>query len=188
MKKPFLLIISLLLLLTPVVADATFPSIPAAATVKMIGIIEPREVEIFVENEAGAELSRDNAFIEFNFPDLEEWEVSQTLTFSYSSHLAKRKKGTLSFEIGDIRLDGSDNYNVLAVSVELEASKTPMDSIEGALTKIPIENTFATTFIEGRQDKTPIGTLTIRIRKRSGDVFSAGIYRGTFSMNFTEGS
>jgi hypothetical protein len=176
--RKYLLIISLLFILPLSLAAAEdMPRTFTPAVVKMIGTINPRDVEIIVTNEAGAELTADDALMEFDFPALEQWEVSQSLNFYYSSHLAKNKEGRLSFQIDDLEMD---EYNALRVGLELYHNNNANTRVD------PSGNTFVVTFQEGPQEKTAIGTLTVRIRKSAQDIYSAGTYRGYFSMNYTE--
>ena len=173
-----LLILSLLFLLPlSLVAVEDMPRTFTPAVVKMVGTINPRDIEIIVTNEADMELTSDDAVMEFDFPALEQWEVSQSLNFYYSSHLASEKKGTLSFQIDDLNMDKN---NSLRVSLELYNNNNANTRVE------PSGSSFFVTYKEGAQNKTPIGTLTVKIRKTASDIYSAGIYRGFFSMNYTE--
>ena len=174
MKK--LLAISLLLLLLLPLGAEDMPKFPAA-TVYLVGVIQPKDLAIAIYNEAGEELTREDALLSFEFPNLEEWEVSQALYFRYSSHLSKQKAGKLIFEIGNLSLDDA---NALRTTLEL--------SSESLLTFVENGDTFHTTFPAGPQNDVPIGKLTVKIRKRADDIFSAGTYAGSFSINYTEGS
>ena len=49
------------------VAVQDMPGFPSA-TLKMIGTINPRDLEIIVTNEADLELTSDDAVMEFDFP------------------------------------------------------------------------------------------------------------------------
>jgi len=147
------------------------------AIVKLTGTISPRDVEIIITNEADVELTSDDAVMVFDFPALEQWEVSQSLNFYYSSHLANEKKGTLSFQIDDL---GMDQDNSLRVTLELYDNNNAGTQVD------PSGTAFNVTFKDKLQDKTPIGTLTVKIRKAASDIYSAGTYRGFFSMNYTE--
>ncbi|NLO61748.1 MAG: hypothetical protein GX104_11815, partial [Spirochaetales bacterium] len=111
-----LVILSLLFIpLLSLVAVEDMPRF-SPATVKLVGMINPRDLEIIVTNEADVELTSDDAVMEFIFPSQEQWEVSQSLNFYYSSHLAIEKKGTLSFQVDDLNLDKN---NSLRISLEL---------------------------------------------------------------------
>lgn len=159
------------------VAVEDMPRTFSPAVVKMVGTISPRDIEIVVTNEADLELTSDDAVMEFIFPSQEQWEVSQSLNFYYSSHLAIEKKGTLSFQVDDLNLDKN---NSLRISLELYNNNNANTRVE------PNGSSFFVTFKEGVQNRTPIGTLTVKIRKNASDIYSAGMYRGFFSMNYTE--
>jgi hypothetical protein len=175
--RRYLLILSLLFMLPlSLVAVQDMPGFPSA-TLKMIGTINPRDLEIIVTNEADLELTSDDAVMEFDFPALEQWEVSQSLNFYYSSHLSNDKKGILSFQIDDLNMDKD---NSLRVSLELYHNNNANTRVD------PSGTAFSVTFQKGAQNRTPIGTLTVKIRKNASDIYSAGIYRGFFSMNYTE--
>lgn len=175
--RRYLLILSLLFILPlSLVAVEDMPRF-SPATVKLVGTINPRDLEIIVTNEADVELTSDDAVMEFIFPSQEQWEVSQSLNFYYSSHLAIEKKGTLSFQVDDLNLDKN---NSLRISLELYNNNNANTRVE------PSGSSFFVTFKEGAQNRTPIGTLTVKIRKNASDIYSAGIYRGFFSMNYTE--
>lgn len=174
MKK--LLAIPLLLLLLLPLGSEDMPKFPAA-TVYLVGVIQPKDLEISIYNEAGEQLTREDAVLSFEFPNLEEWEVSQAIYFRYTSKLNKQKAGKLIFQIGNIALD---EVNTLRTSLELTS--------ENLLTFVENGNTFHTTFPAGSQNDIPIGKLTVRIRKGANDVFSAGVYAGSFTINYTEGS
>ncbi|MDD3424416.1 hypothetical protein [Sphaerochaeta sp.] len=173
--KKLLSIVLLIILFLPLGAEE-MPKFPAA-TVYLVGEIKPKDLAIRIYNEAGEELTREDALLSFVFPNIEEWEVSQSIYFRYSSHLAKQKAGKLIFQIGDLSLD---DVNSLRTSLELTS--------ENLLTFVENGDTFHTTFPAGPQDDVPIGKLTVKLRKRAEDVFSAGTYAGSFMINYTEGS
>lgn len=173
--KKLLSIVLLIILFLPLGAEE-MPKFPAA-TVYLVGEIKPKDLAIRIYNEAGEELTREDALLSFVFPNIEEWEVSQSIYFRYSSHLAKQKAGKLIFQIGDLSLD---DVNSLLTSLELTS--------ENLLTFVENGDTFHTTFPAGPQDDVPIGKLTVKLRKRAEDVFSAGMYAGSFMINYTEGS
>lgn len=173
MRRVIVVILFASLLITPLFAESSFPK---AVTVRMIGVIQPRDVEIFITDEAGNELTAGDGSMFFEFPSLEEWEVSQTLGFSYSSHLANKKRGYLSFRFED---SGSDGSTPLRVSLELKSNDS---------NTIAEGNTFSTQFLENYQDKTKMGTLTVRIQKRITDIYKSGPYSGAISMTYTEES
>lgn len=173
--KKLLSIVLLIILFLPLGAEE-MPKFPAA-TVYLVGEIKPKDLAIRIYNEAGEELTREDAMLSFVFPNIEEWEVSQYIYFRYSSHLAKQKAGKLIFQIGDLSLD---DVNSLRTSLELTS--------ENLLTFVENGDTFHTTFPAGPQDDVPIGKLTVKLRKRAEDVFSAGTYAGSFMINYTEGS
>ncbi len=165
----------LLFFVLPLAAEDP-PRLPSA-TVYMQGVIEPRDLRIFIYNEAGEELTGEDAMLSFEFPNLEEWELTQSLYFRYSSHLADPRVGKLIFLLSDLE---KDEMNRLRTTLELES--------ENIFTNVENGNTFSTRFSAGAQDDVAIGKLTLRIRKRTADVFSAGTYSGSFSINYTEGS
>ena len=173
--KKLLSIVLLIILLLPLGAGE-MPKFPAA-TVYLVGEIKPKDLAIRIYNEAGEELTREDALLSFIFPNLEEWEVSQSIYFRYSSHLVRQKAGKLIFRIGDLFLD---DVNALRTTLELTS--------ENLLTFVENGDTFHTTFPVGPQDDVPIGKLTVKLRKRAEDVFSAGMYAGSFMINYTEGS
>jgi hypothetical protein len=72
-----------------------------------------------------------------------------------------------------------DEENTLSTSLELE-SEHPMTRVEGG-------NTFFITFLPGSQKERDIGKLTIKVKKEVNDIFTAGSYRGSFSVNYTDG-
>lgn len=176
MRRMALVLLIFTIALLPLAAADDLPRFPSA-TVKLVGVIQPRDLQIIITNEQGVELTAEDALMEFEFPPLEQWEVSQSLRFSYSSHLAKRKTGKLSFQIEDINQGKADS---LRISLELRA--------DDRNTVVENGNTFNTTFLEGLQDKTEMGTLTVKIRKRAEDIYSAGTYGGAFLMSYTEGN
>jgi len=165
--RRYLLILSLLFILPlSLVAVEDMPRF-SPATVKLIGTINPRDIEIVVTNEADMELTADDAVMEFIFPSLEQWEVSQSLNFYYSSHLAIEKKGTLSFQVDDLNLDKN---NSLRISLELYNNNNANTRVE------PNGSSFFVTFKEGVQNRTPIGTLTVKIRKNASDIYLSLIH------------
>lgn len=176
MKKVLGIILHMMMLLPLIGADSSMPKY-SAVTVYMSGVIEPQDLSIIILNENGDELESDAALISFEFPNLEEWEVSQTLYFQYSSRLLKQRSGKLIFRVEDLALD---EVNVLKTDLEL-VSENRMTTIENG-------NTFNTVFLPGVQQNVPIGKLVVKIRKRSADVFSTGVYKGTFTIDYTEGS
>jgi len=174
MRKLFAILLATCILF-PLSAQE-LPRFPSAS-VRLVGVIQPRDLQISVYNEAGDMLTPEEAFMNFEFPALEEWEVERSLFFRYSSHLSAQKVGKLIFELTDVAMN---EMNRLRTTIEL-TSEHRMTSVENG-------DTFRTTFLGGAQDEVPIGKLTVRIRKRAEDVFSAGTYAGAFSINYTEGS
>ncbi len=173
--RRLLLFVLLIILLLPLAADETaeFPS----ATVYMQGVIEPQDLVISIFDETGQELGSDNTVISIEFPSTEQWEVTCTLYFKYTAKLASATVGKLTFVPSDLIMD---ELNQLPVSIELTS--------ENIYSKVENANTFNTTFLAGSQDDVAIGHLTLRITKQSSDVFSSGLYTGSFSINYTEGS
>ena len=174
MKKLVAIFLTSLILLPLIAQD--LPKFPSAS-VKLVGVIQPRDLRISIYNEAGDVLSPEEAFMTFEFPAVEEWEVEHSLFFRYSSHLPTQRVGKLIFEVTDLEMN---EMNRLRTSLELTS--------ENLLTRVENGDTFRTTFLNGAQDEVPIGKLTVRIRKRAEDVFSAGAYAGAFSINYSEGS
>ena len=174
MKKLIAFLLASLMLL-PLVAQE-LPRFPSA-TVRLVGVIEPKDLEIFIYNEAGDQLTAEEAFMNFEFPAVEEWEVEHSLHLKYSSHLATQRVGKLIFEASDLEMDEA---NRLRTTLELVS--------EDRMTRVENGDTFRTTFLGGAQQEVPIGRLTVRIRKRAEDVFSAGAYAGAFSITYSEGS
>ncbi|MGE4452948.1 MAG: hypothetical protein AB7D92_00310 [Sphaerochaeta sp.] len=174
MKKVFLACI-LLFFVLPLAAEdpPRFPS----ATVYMQGVIDQKDLQFAIYNEEGVELGGDEAMLSFEFPNLEEWELSQSLYFRYSSHLASPTMGKLIFSLSDLQMN---EMNRLRTTLELES--------ENISTIVENGDTFHTRFPAGAQNDVSIGKLTLIITKRAADVFSAGTYSGSFSINYTEGS
>ncbi|MGE4583917.1 MAG: hypothetical protein AB7C91_04655 [Sphaerochaeta sp.] len=171
-----LLILSLMLCLWfPLFAEDA-PKFPKA-TVYLVGVIEPKDLEISIYNEEGDQLTAEDAQLVFDFPNLEEWEVTKSLYFKYSAHLTKQTVGKLIFEVADLSLDDA---NTLRTSLELAS--------ENLLTRVENGNTFNTTFLAGNQENVAMGKLTVRVQKRADDVYTAGTYAGSFTINYTEGS
>lgn len=174
MKKLLGILLILLGLMIPLSAgESPFP----AATVYLVGRIEAKDLRIAVFNEEGEELSREDALLSFEFPNLEEWEVSRSLYFKYSAHLPRQTAGRLIFEVVNLVLD---DVNTLSTTLELAS--------ENLMTRVENGNTFNTTFLPGAQTDVPIGKLTVKLNKRVDDVFTAGTYAGSFTINYTEGS
>jgi len=55
------------------------------------------------------------------------------------------------------------------------------------MTRVEGGNTFFITFLPGSQKERDIGKLTIKVKKEVNDIFTAGSYRGSFSVNYTDG-
>ncbi|MDY0303775.1 MAG: hypothetical protein RBQ65_03875 [Sphaerochaeta sp.] len=179
MRRVVVVIFLIPLLCTPLFGSSSLPkSGMEPVTVQMVGVIQPRDVEIVITNEAGVELGAGDGLMVFEFPALEQWEVTQSLNFSYSSHLASNKRGYLSFQFDEF---GSSSIDSLRVSLELKSNDQYNTHVENG-------NTFNTLFVAGYQDTTPMGTLTVRIQKRINDIYTAGLYSGVISMTYTEES
>lgn len=114
--KKLLLACILLFFVLPLSAEdpPRFPS----ATVYMQGVIESRDLAFSIYNEAGEELSGEDAMLSFEFPNLEEWELTQSLYFKFSSHLAEPTVGKLIFSISDLEMN---EMNRLRTTLELES-------------------------------------------------------------------
>ena len=76
--KKLLAIVLLILLLLPLGADE-MPKFPAA-TVYLVGEIKPKDLAIRIYNEAGEELTREDALLSFVFPNLEEKSVNPSIS------------------------------------------------------------------------------------------------------------
>jgi hypothetical protein len=178
MKKLLIHILIILLLPLGLFGFAPImPGLPTQAMVKMIGVIPPREIQIFVTDDLGNELSAEDAVLNFDFPETEEWEVSQSIRFYYSSHLPKEKIGWLAFRIEDMDFE---NRDALQVSLELESSNSQVTE--------SVKDTFQIVFEETAQDNAPIGRLTVRIQKKANAYFSPGPFTGLLSMSYIEGN
>jgi hypothetical protein len=178
MRRVVVVIFLIPLLCAPLFGSSSLPkSGMEPVTVQMVGVIQPRDVEITITNEAGVELGAGDGILVFDFPALEQWDVSQSLNFSYSSHMPKGKKGYLSFQFDDLDGDGNDS---LRVSLELKSGDRN--------TSVENGNTFSTQFLANYQNMTPMGTLTVRIQKNINDIYTAGLYSGVISMTYTEES
>lgn len=173
------ILIASLLPFTLFAAAAEMPSINQPVTVMMVGVIPPRDLQIIITDSSGRELSEEDAIIDFEFPSTEEWEVSQSIQFSYSSQLASSKRGLLAFRIDNLTF-GEGNANALQISLELASDDAYNTWVEN--------DAFSINFLPGLLEKKEIGTLTVKIRKRADSVFSAGPFSGSFSMSYTEGS
>jgi hypothetical protein len=179
MRRAIVVTFLLTLLCAPLFASSPLPkSEIEPVTVRMIGVIQPRDVEIVITDEAGTELTSGEGLLVFDFPALEQWDVTQSLRFSYSSHLASNKRGYLSFQFDEFSSDDNDS---LRVSLELKSDDRYNTRVENG-------NTFNTLFVAGYQDTTPMGTLTVRIQKNINDIYTAGLYSGVISMTYTEES
>ncbi len=170
------LLIIFLLLVSPVffLAANDMPGFPSA-TLKMIGTINPRDAEIIITNEEGIELTAEDAILTFDFPATEQWEVSQSLYFYYSSNLSQNKSGKLTFQIDDFSMSPT---NSLRINLEVEDYNSTNPDPSGSSFNIFFEN--------GPRKMKEIGKLTVRIRKNVTDIYSAGMYYGYFSMNYID--
>ena len=149
---------------------------PNQAVVYLKGIIGSVSTEINAFDEFGEELDQDTAILTFDFPSTEVWEVSKAIHFKYTSNLSTGTYGRLSFVISDLQLNEA---NTLRTSLEL-ASEHLMTRVEGG-------NTFSITFLPGSQIDRNIGKLTVKVNKEANDIFTAGSYTGSFSVNYTDG-
>ncbi|MFA6682007.1 MAG: hypothetical protein WCS35_08230 [Sphaerochaeta sp.] len=146
------------------------------AVVYLKGLIGSVPTEINAFDEFGKELDQDTAMLTFDFPATDAWEVSKSIHFKYTSNLTTGTYGRLSFVISDLQLNES---NTLRTSLEL-ASEHHMTRVEGG-------NTFTITFLPGSQIDRNIGKLTVKVNKEANDIFTAGSYSGSFSVNYTDG-
>jgi len=149
---------------------------PNQAVVYLKGLIGSVSTKINAYDEFGAELDQDTAVLTFDFPATEVWEVSKAIHFKYTSNLPTGTYGRLSFVISDLQLNDT---NTLRTSLEL-ASEHIMTRVEGG-------DTFSITFLPGTQNDREIGKLTIKVKKEANDIFTAGSYKGSFSVNYTDG-
>lgn len=149
---------------------------PNQAVVYLKGMIGSVSTKINAFDEYGVELDQDTAILTFDFPATEAWEVSKTIHFKYTSNLSTGTYGRLSFAISDLQLN---EVNTLRTTLEL-ASEHIMARVEGG-------STFAITFLPGSQKDRDIGKLTITVIKKANDIFTAGSYKGSFSVNYTDG-
>ena len=146
------------------------------AVVYMKGLIGSVSTQIKAYDEFGVELDQDTALLTFDFPATEAWEVSKTIHFKYTSNLPTGTYGKLSFAIADLQLNEA---NTLRTSLEL-TSEHLMTRVEGG-------DTFTITFLPGSQKDRDIGKLTVKVNKQANDIFTAGSYKGSFSVNYTDG-
>ncbi len=156
-------------------ADAVTIS-PNQAVVYLKGQIGSISTKISAYDEFGEELDQDSAILTFDFPATEVWEVSKSIHFKYTSNLPTGTYGRLSFAMADLQLNEA---NTLRTTLEL-ASEHIMTRVDGA-------NTFSITFLPGVQVDREIGKLTVKVSKGVNDVYTAGSYRGSFSVNYTDG-
>ncbi|MDA3833078.1 MAG: hypothetical protein PF495_06735, partial [Spirochaetales bacterium] len=175
MKKLLGVILLLSISLSLFASEAVSIS-PNQAVVYLKGVIVSKSTTITAYDEYGTELDQDTAILAFDFPATEVWEVSKSIHFKYTSNLSTGTYGRLSFSISDLQLNEA---NTLRTSLEL-ASEHLMTRVEGG-------NTFSITFLPGTQNDREIGKLTIKVNKEANDLFTAGSYKGSFSVNYTDG-
>ena len=175
MKKLLGVILLLSISFSLFASDAVSVS-PNKAVVYMKGLIESVSTKINAYDEFGVELDQDTTLLTFDFPSTEVWEVSKSIHFKYTSNLPTGTYGKLSFVIADLQLNED---NTLRTSLELES--------EHLMTRVEGGNTFTITFLPGTQKDRDIGKLTVRVNKQANDIFTAGSYRGSFSVNYTDG-
>ena len=155
---------------------AAAPISPNQAVLYLKGLLASTSTKISAYDEFGVELDQDSAVLTFDFPATEVWEVSKSIHFKYTSNLPTGTYGKLSFAITDLQLNEA---NTLRTSLEL-TSEHVMTRVEGI-------NTFSITFLPGTQKDTNIGMLTVKVSKKANDIFTAGSYKGSFSVNYTDG-
>lgn len=175
MKKMLGVILVISISLSLFASDAVTIS-PNHAVVYLKGVIGSMSTKISAYDEFGMELDQDSAVLNFDFPSTEAWEVSKSIHFKYTSNLLTGTYGRLSFTISDLQLN---EVNSLRTTLEL-TSEHVMTRVEGG-------NTFAITFLPGTQKDTNIGKLTVKVSKKIYDIFTAGSYKGSFSVNYTDG-
>lgn len=157
-------------------ASEAVSNLPNQATVYLKGVIGSTSTQINVFDEYGVELDQDSAILTFDFPSTEAWEFSKSIHFKYTSNLSTATYGKLRFEVSDLQLN---EVNTLRTSLEL-GSEDLMTRVEGG-------NTFTITFRPGSQKDREIGKLTVKIQKQADDIFTAGSYKGSFSVIYTDG-
>jgi hypothetical protein len=149
---------------------------PNQAVVYLKGLIGSISTTINAYDEFGVELDQDTAVLTFDFPTTEVWEVSKSIHFKYTSNLPTGSYGRLTFVVSDLQLN---EINTLRTSLELAS--------EHVMTRVGGDNTFSITFLPGAQKDRDIGKLTIKVNKGANDIFTAGSYRGSFSVIYTDG-
>lgn len=149
---------------------------PNQAVVFLKGMIGSTSTKISAYDEYGLELNQDSAILTFDFPAVEAWEVSQSIYFKYTSNLQSITYGRLSFSISDLQLNEA---NALRTMLILES--------EDALIRVEGGDTFLITFLPGSQKDRDIGKLTVKVSKKREDIFTAGAYKGSFSVQYTDG-
>ena len=172
MKKLFGLFFFLLLCFTLSAVENTLPK----ATVYLYGQIKPVETKIIVKNEVGEELEGNDLALDFDFPATSEWTVSRKLSFYYSSHLASAATGKLTFTVSNLENEGLNSLLTTFILVPASSFDTYTEG-----------TSFITTFLSGYQEEVKIGDLTLRVQKTANDIFTAGVYSGSFSINYTDG-
>ena len=175
MKKILGIILVLSISFSLFASDAVSIS-PNQAVVYLKGLIGSVSTTINVYDESGMELDQDTAILTFDFPVTEVWEISKSIHFKYTSNLSTGTYGRLSFVISDLQLNEG---NTLRTSLEL-TSEHIMTRVEGG-------ETFSITFLPGSQKDVNIGKLTVKVNKGVNDIFTAGSYRGSFSVTYTDG-
>ncbi|MBI9093843.1 MAG: hypothetical protein JEY71_03065 [Sphaerochaeta sp.] len=175
MKKILGIILILSISFSLFASDAVSFS-PNQAVVYLKGLIGSISTKISAYDEFGVELDQDTAILTFDFPTTEVWEVSKSIYFKYTSNLPNGTYGRLSFVISDLQLD---ERHTLRTSLEL-VSEHQKTTVEGG-------NTFRIAFLPGTQKDRAIGKLTITVNKEVNDIFTAGSYRGSFSVTYTDG-
>ncbi|MFA7117329.1 MAG: hypothetical protein WC159_01025 [Sphaerochaetaceae bacterium] len=148
-------------------------SLPTSLSATMNGDVTQKDVFIFLYDETGVKQAGESTTIEFAFPDLDEWVVSHTVTFSYSSNLLFSKIGSLSFDVSPLQHDAN---NVVRTTLSIKTTNPD----------VKIKNdAFIIDFPKGFSGEIFLGTLTITASKPASQKLAAGEYKGSVAINLT---
>lgn len=157
------------------VACAASLVVPTALKASLEDTIGQQEVNIQLIGEDGKLAENNVITLEFQFPtDKEEWSVSHTVGFAYSSNLLKEKSGVLSFDITPLQYDAD---NVVDTQVSLDTNNSNVSISEG--------KQFNVLFSSGFSGDVPLGYITITASKPASQKLAAGEYSGSISVNLT---
>jgi hypothetical protein len=130
------------------------------------------DVVISLDNEDGMKQDGNITTLEFDFPvDKDEWEISRSVGFTYTSNLLVGKVGVLSFNLTPLHYDED---NVVDTSLKLETENQNVSIVDGS---------FHIAFAKGYQGDIPLGTLIITAKKPASQKLAAGEYAGSISVN-----